>query len=417
MKSITPSRIEGRLPAPPSKSMTVRALASGLLADGISKIENVSLCDDGLIAAAIVEEFGAVVERKGKTFLVRGTGREGLVSKHGILNCGESGLSIRMFAPIAALLPSRTTLVASGSLMSRPLDMVRTLEQVGASVSTENGRAPIGVRGPIRGGRIDVDASVSSQLLTGLLMALPLCEKPSTIRAFHLKSGPYVTMTIELLKAFGVLVDHDRDLKEFAIRGEQAYRPTHYVVEGDWSGAAFLLVAGATAGRITVTGLDLSSPQADIAILKILKDAGAAVETGENRVSVNMRDLTPFQFDATSCPDLFPPLVVLAANCPGKSVIYGVERLAYKESDRASALKSEFGKLGIRIEISRNRMEVYGGSIEGGTVESHNDHRIAMACSIAALRARSAVSINDPECVRKSYPGFFSDMERLQVTE
>jgi 3-phosphoshikimate 1-carboxyvinyltransferase len=416
MKCITPSRIDGQVRAPSSKSMTVRALAAGLLAKGVSRIENVSLCDDGLVAASAIEDLGAVVERSGKTFMVHGTGKAGLTPKKGILDCGESGLSIRMFAPVAALIAGETRLVASGSLMTRPMEMVDALQQVGASVRTEKGRAPITVRGPMRGGRIDIDASVSSQLLTGLLMALPLCDEPSTIHATRLKSGPYVKMTLELLKDFGIRIGHDDALEDFSIEGGQEYQQRDYTIEGDWSGAAFLLVAGATAGRITVTGLNLFSLQADRAILEVLTETGAVVKTVGDRVSVSSRELAPFRFDATGCPDLFPPLVALAANCPGKSAIHGVERLAHKESDRATALRAEFEKLGIRIEISDNAMEIYGGEIKGGVVESYNDHRIAMACAVTGLTARSAVTIKGPECVAKSYPEFFADLEKLQVT-
>jgi 3-phosphoshikimate 1-carboxyvinyltransferase len=416
MRSITPSRISGQLPAPPSKSMTLRALAAGLLAKGTSRIENVSLCEDGLIAATVIEDLGAVVERSGKTFTIQGTGKEGLASRQGTLDCGESGLSMRMFAPIAALIEGETTLVASGSLRSRPMEMIGALQQLGAAVTTENGHAPIAIRGPIKGGAISIDAAVSSQLLTGLLMALPLCEAASMIHASRLKSSPYVSMSIQLLDAFGVRIGHSDRLDEFTVDGGQTYHPCQYTVEGDWSGASFLLVAGATAGQVTVTGLDLLSSQADKAILEVLHAVGSEVETGGDRVSVRLRDLAPFRFDATACPDLFPPLVALASNCRGKSVIHGVDRLAYKESDRAAALVSEFEKLGITVTTEGDRMEVYGGDISGGVVKSHNDHRIAMACAVAGLRAQAEVIIEGPRCVAKSYPDFFDDLDAVRVT-
>jgi 3-phosphoshikimate 1-carboxyvinyltransferase len=416
MKSITPSRIKGQLPAPSSKSMTVRALAAALLAGGLTRIKNVSLCDDGVTAAAIIGRLGAAVEEQRNVFTIRGTGKGSLKAQDDLLDCGESGLSMRMFAPIAGLLPRETTLLASGSLRTRPMDMVGALEQLGATVRTESGHAPISIKGPITGGDIRIDASVSSQLLTGLLMALPLCETPSRILASHLKSTPYVRMTIQLLNAFGVRIGHDDRLEEFTVDGGQAYQPSTYTVEGDWSGASFLLVAGAIAGTVTVTGLSPVSLQADRAILEVLTIAGAAVDTGADRVCVQSGNLRPFEFDASSCPDLFPPLVALASCCHGKSVIYGVDRLAYKESDRAAALRAEFEKLGIIIEIAGDRMEVCGGAIAGGVVDSHNDHRIAMACAVAALRARTEVTIKGSNCVAKSYPEFFADLEALRVT-
>jgi 3-phosphoshikimate 1-carboxyvinyltransferase len=416
MKSITPSRIRGQLPAPPSKSMTVRALAAGLLSRGVSRIENVSLCDDGVTAAGIIEELGATVERQGKRFIIHGTGKDSLDSPKGILDCRESGLSMRMFAPVAALLSGETTLLASGSLRSRPMEMVEALRQLGVFVRTENGHAPIAVKGPMKGGSISIDASVSSQLLTGLLMALPLCETPSTIVVSNLKSSPYVSMTVRLLSAFGVRVDHDEGLHGFTVSGSQTFRPSTYTVEGDWSGASFLLVAGATAGEVTVTGIDPLSLQADRAILAVLGSAGARIVTGDDYVSVEARDLRPFRFDATSCPDLFPPLVALASSCPGQSQIQGVDRLTHKESDRAAALRAEFEKLGITIKTIGNAMEVYGGRISGGVVDSHDDHRIAMAAAVAGLRAAEKVIIQGSRCVAKSYPEFFTDLEGLQVT-
>jgi len=222
-----------------------------------------------------------------------------------------------------------------------------------------------------------------------------------------------VLMTIELLKHFGVHIGRDERMAEFCVKGNQAYQPSAYTVEGDWSGASFLLTAGAISGSVTVTGLDQASAQADRAILDVLKSVGASVEMAGDYVSVIRNELRPFQFDATDCPDLFPPVVALASGCEGKSVIYGLERLAHKESNRARALASEFVKLGIVINTMGNRMEIYGGSIREAVVNAHNDHRIAMACAVAALRANGRVGIEGEACVSKSYPGFFSDLEIL----
>jgi 3-phosphoshikimate 1-carboxyvinyltransferase len=389
-------------------------MAAALLARGASRIRNVSSCDDGLAAMDIVADLGAALIREEKDMLVRSPGIRAINGHEAKIDCRESGLSMRMFAPIAALLPEETTLVASGSLLTRPMDMIGALEQLGVSCRVDHGHAPVAVRGPMKGGRISIDALLSSQFLTGLLMALPVCQRSSTVLVSGLKSAPYVRMTIELLRHFGVIVDHDNALTEFVIEGDQSYRPGVYTVEGDWSGAAFLLVAGATAGKVTVTGLNLLSFQADRAILGALVAAGARLTIGEDRVSVERQDLKPFTFDATDSPDLIPPLATLASHCPGTSVIYGAERLVHKESDRARALCLEFGRLGVLVETSGNRMEVHGGAVQAGAVDAHNDHRIAMACATAALRARGEVLIAGSECVAKSYPGFFSDLERLR---
>jgi len=265
----------------------------------------------------------------------------------------------------------------------------------------------------MKGGRIRTDASVSSQFLSGLLMALPLCEKRSTVTVSGLASAPYVRMTIDLLRFFGVRIDNDDRLEEFVIEGNQAYRPSVYAVEGDWSGASFFLVAGAIAGSVEVKGLRHASFQADRAIVGVLAAAGARVETGRDCISVETGDLKPFEFDASGSPDLFPPLVALASSCGGKSVIHGLGRLMYKESNRASALCREFNKLGIRVVAEGNTMEVYGGDVQGALVDSHNDHRIAMACAVVGLRARGEVAISGSACVSKSYPAFFSDLEAV----
>ena len=223
-------------------------------------------------------------------------------------------------------------------------------------------------------------------------------------------------MTISLLQRFGIEAEHDEDYRRFYIRGDQTYGSTAYQVEGDWSGAAFLLVAGATGGSVKVLGLDWNSLQADRAIIQALNDAGAAMVIGEDYISTEKKDLRPFTFDATDAPDLFPPLTALAANCPGTSVIHGVERLKHKESDRALALVAEFGKLGIDISISGDKMEVRGAKPKGGAVDSRNDHRIAMACAVAALNGTGPTAIGNWQSVFKSYPGFFRDLESLQVS-
>ena len=412
MRLISPSTIKGTVKAPPSKSMTGRALAASLLALGVSEIDRPSACDDSLAIAGIIEALGARVERKSDALFVNGVGRSGLDCK-GVLDCRESGLAMRMFAPIAALAARKTTLTASGSLWSRPMGMIDALARFSALGTTKNGFPPVVVEGPMRGGTALIDASLSSQFLSGLLMALPLCEGPSILAVSGLQSAPYVRTTVDLLGRFGISIGHDRELKTFSIEGGQTYRPCRLRVEGDWSGASFLLVAGAIAGSVTVEGLDCASVQADRAILDALSDAGARVETRMLSVRVEARDLRPFVFDAASCPDLFPPLVALASCCRGKSVIHGVGRLTHKESDRAAALCVEFGRLGVDVRIDRDAMQVRGGRLSGASVDSHNDHRIAMACAVAALRANESVAISGSACVSKSYPAFFADLSAL----
>jgi 3-phosphoshikimate 1-carboxyvinyltransferase len=420
MKSVSPSKIEGTISAPASKSMTVRALVAGLFVDGISTLKNVSSCDDGLAAGRIIEELGAVVEKEqDSTFTIHGTGADPTRLNSAVLHCGESGLAMRMGASIASLYDKTLTLVAAGSLQSRPMDMIDALRQLGIAATTENGHPPVKVKGPLRGGRLMIDASMSSQFLSGLLMVLPLVSQDSVVSVTSLKSSPYVRMTIELLHDFGISIDHDDSLQEFFIAGRQHYNPVAYTIEGDWSGAAFLLVAGAIAGTVTIQGLNMASLQADRAIMTVLADVGAHIVGDAESVTVSRRNLLAFEFDASDCPDLFPPLVSLAAHCEGKTVIHGVNRLANKESNRAAALMKEFGSLGIKVTTRGNTLEVERdraiGMPAGAVIDSHDDHRIAMAGAITALKADSPVAIIGEKAVNKSYPDFFKDLEKLQV--
>ncbi len=313
MKYVTSSAVDGTVAAPPSKSMAVRAAAACLLANGVSAIENMSFCDDALAAIRIAGSLGATTAREDRSLSVRGIGKP-IRPASGMLDCGESALCMRMFSPVAALLDNPAKLLASGSLRFRPMGMIEAIKDLGAGCATDGGHAPITVKGPIKGGSCTLDASLTSQFLTGLLMSLPLCEHDSTLTVTGLTSAPYVRMTLELLDRFGVAIEHDEHLTAFRIPGNQYYRPTTFIVEGDWSGAAFLLVAGATAGSVTVTGLDGGSFQADRAIVDALTLAGAHVTIEEDSVSVWQRELRAFDFDASRCPDLVPPLVCLASD-------------------------------------------------------------------------------------------------------
>ena len=408
-RCLEPSAIKGTLKAPASKSMTQRAIAAALLADGQSVIHNPSYCDDSLAAMSIAVGLGARVEPQVNELKINGSA----VLKEPKLNCGESGLAIRMFSPIAALYSAEIKMVGANSLKKRPMFMIEeALNQLGVKCTSSGGFLPLTIEGPIVGGHCEIDGSVSSQLLTGLLMALPLAAGNSEIRVNNLKSKPYIDMTIQILKSFGISVEN-RDYSLFRIQGNQKYIPQSYTVEGDWSGGAFLLVAGAINGQLCVRGLRSDSMQSDKLIVNALENAGAHIISGENQIEITRSELKAFEFDATESPDLFPPLVALASYCEGISTIKGVSRLIYKESDRAKALQEEFSKMGIKIEINDDLMFVIGGKPQGARVESHDDHRIAMAIAVASLGATGKVSIRDSQCIAKSYPGFFDDLRRV----
>jgi 3-phosphoshikimate 1-carboxyvinyltransferase len=406
---VVPSEIRGSVNAPPSKSMTQRAIAAAILANGESTIFNPSFCDDSLAAIKIASSLGAEVQTKNHDLIIRGSG----ILRERSLNCGESGLAIRMFSPIAALNDGEIVMTGTGSLKTRPMSMIEdALRQLNVNCTSEGGYLPLRIRGPLRGGYCEIDGSVSSQLLTGLLMALPVASNSSEIKVLNLKSKPYIDMTLQVLERFGIEVKRTGYTK-FKTEGNQKYRAQKFEVESDWSGGAFLLVAGAINGEIIVNGLRPDSRQSDKAILTVLDNAGARISIRENSIGVARSDLKAFEFDATESPDLFPPVVALASYCSGTSSIKGVSRLAHKESNRARALTEEFGKINIKVEISDDSMFVTGGRVTGGHVHSHGDHRIAMAAAAAALGAAGRIFIRDSHCVNKSYPEFFEDLRHL----
>lgn len=408
-RSVEPSRVEGKIKAPSSKSMTQRAIAAAMLAEGQTTIFNPSYCDDSLAAMSIAVGLGAKVEPGTNELKITGCGE----LKETKLNCGESGLAIRMFSPVAALFPAEITMSGGGSLKKRPMAMIEdALRQLGVRCESTAGFLPLTITGPLKGGNLEINGSVSSQLLTGLLMALPLAKNDSEIKVINLKSKPYIDMTIQILKDFGISIGNS-NYSLFHIPGNQYYKAITYSVESDWSGAAFLLVAGAINGHLFIEGLNSTSRQSDMAIIDALRKAGTTIKIENNNIEVSKSELKGFEFDATESPDLFPPLVALAAYCNGETRIKGVSRLEHKESNRAVTLKEEFDKLNVKIDIDDDMMLIKGGKVSGGKVLSHDDHRIAMAVSVAALGAAGAVSIKDSQCVTKSYPEFFDDLRHI----
>ncbi len=418
-KTIIPGAVEGEVDPPSSKSYAQRAIAAAYLADlssGGSALNNKiadgvptdTASDDTISALRVVEA---------------------LSSGANVLNIGESGLSARLFTPIAALSDRPITITGHGTILERPMTMmIEPLRALGVEVTDSEGYLPITVHGPMRGGVVEIDGSVSSQFLTGLLMALPLAQADTTIRVAGLKSIPYINMTLDVMDAFGIDIDH-RDYEEFYVPGSQKYIPCDYTIEGDWSAASCLLVAGAIAGSIVVKNLRATSLQADVAVIEALSRAGARIEQSPDSVRVSRPSggLHSFEFNATDCPDLFPALAALAANCEGVSTIIGTNRLTHKECNRAEAIYEEFSKLGIDVDISEpDIMRITGSNTRGESAKefsyrqpvkvwSHGDHRMAMSLAVTALNAVTPVVITGAECVSKSYASFWEDFEKLIV--
>lgn len=406
---VRPSSITGIVQAPSSKSIMQRAIAAAVLVRGETVIHNASFCTDSISALGMAKNLGVEVIENGSTLKITSSG----LLTGNYLNCGESGLAMRMFAPIAAIQNHKYQFVGEGSLRRRPVDMIGdALNQLGVKFSSTNGFLPFWITGPLKGGVVHVDGSISSQLLSGLLMTLPTLQEDSEIKVVDLKSKPYISLTIQLLESFGIEISN-KGLETFCIKGRQSYKSITYEVEGDWSGASFLMVAAALCGNATVTGLNIDSLQADKSILDALKLAGTELEIDEDRIRVSKSNIQSFSFDATHCPDLFPPLVALAAYCNGVSRIKGAGRLIHKESNRAKAIQQEMGRLGVEIGFEDDEMLVKGGSLSGNIVSSHSDHRIAMMLAVVALAAKSPVTVLEATCVAKSYPDFFDHLTQL----
>ncbi len=409
--------ITGTITAPASKSSMQRACAAALVHRGESIICNPGISNDDRAALNIIIALGATINQQpdGSLQIIS----NGIQPVTDTINCGESGLGIRMFTPVIALSEQAIIINGEGSLLTRPMDFFDTvLPQLGIQITSQNGKLPLQLQGPLQPKNITIDGSLSSQFLTGLLMAYSAVNANEvTIEVTNLKSKPYIDLTLQVMAAFGLNVPLNNNYQSFQFKAVQkaiANTPTVYTVEGDWSGGAFLLVAGAIAGNLTVKGLDLSSTQADKAVLRALMDCGCKLSLQADAIDIGMAPLRPFQFDATDCPDLFPPLVALAAYCNGKTVIEGVDRLTHKESNRALTLQEEFGKMGVNIELQGNLMIINGGKeVRGAVVHSRHDHRIAMACAVAALKATGETTIEEAGAINKSYPNFYEHLKSL----
>jgi 3-phosphoshikimate 1-carboxyvinyltransferase len=399
-----------------------RACAAALVAGGETIIRNPGHSNDDLAALGVVRGLGIIQDS-----LPDGSLK--LIS-HGInpmtdeLDCGESGLGIRMFTPIIALSTKPMTITGSGSLKTRPMDFFdENLPKLGISIKSNKGRLPMRIEGPLKPANITIDGSLSSQFLTGLLMAYGAVNaRGVSISVRNLHSKPYIDLTLKVMDRFGLKLPQNKAYQEFFfdenIRQNKNSSRT-YEVEGDWSGAAFLFVAGAISSGLTVKGMDKDSVQADKAILNALRDAGANVQPVASGITVggrlgDKRKLKAFQFDATDCPDLFPPLVALAAYCDGITRISGAERLTHKESNRALTLQEEFARMDVKIELHENSMLIHGGGqVRGAHVHSRHDHRIAMSTAVAALGAEGSTRIEEAQAIEKSYPDFFEDLARI----
>jgi 3-phosphoshikimate 1-carboxyvinyltransferase len=411
MHKINPGKYFGEAHANPSKSMMQRVVAAAILADGTTVIQNPCYSDDCIAAIEIARSFGAEVNGNDPITVCS----PDIQSSPAQIQCGESGLSARMFPPILSLHSNEVTINGEGSLKNRSMGFFEdTFSQLGVSCSLSNGKLPMVIQGPLRAGIVHVNGSLTSQFLTGLLMALAGAKGNSVVHVSNLNSKGYVDLTLDVLNRFGVSIEN-RGYTEFHIEGNQKYKPCEITIEGDWSGAAFHLVGGAISEKATIYGLQPDSKQPDKKILEVIVSAGGNLQKDEESITVSKGELRSFDFDATDCPDLFPPLAALAANCDGVSKISGVERLFNKESNRAESIMSELANVGVQSSVSENTMHISGGKISSGIINSNNDHRIVMMGAILAVNATGPIDILNTSAINKSYPEFFQTLASFGI--
>ena len=414
---VHPSKLSGQVCAPASKSSMQRACAAALVRKGETIIRNPGKSNDDKAGLEVVKALGAKTKFNDEELIINSDGVKPVADS---VNNGEAGLGIRMFTPIVALSENEITIKGEGSLLTRPMDFFdEVLPQLDVEIKSNNGKLPLKIKGPLQPKDIEIDGSLSSQFLTGLLFAYAaLNAKNVTIKVNNLKSKPYVDLTLSVMESFLLKVPENKNYEEFYFDEEPDTERNDFVdytVEGDWSGGAFLLVAGAVAGNIKVKGLDIASTQADKKILEALEDCGADISINEKDIIVLSKNkLQAFEFNATDCPDLFPPLASLAACCKGTTKITGVHRLTHKESNRALSIQEELDKMNIKVELNDNVMSIEGTeNIKAATAHSHHDHRIAMMCAVLALKANGETIIEDAEAVNKSYPDFYKHLQQL----
>ena len=463
------------LAMPASKSFAQRAIIAAALADGTSHLRGYTPCGDNEAALQVARNLGAEVEQDGNELTIKGiaaslgslgqvTGLDGVPSADDegkpVLHVGESGLLTRMMIPLMAQLSRKpVTFTGEKTLLGRPLTGAREImEAVGAGIVSAAGlpeeagemsspvRVPLTVTGPLKAGRAEISGRHGSQLISGLLMALPFADRNSSLIVREPKSIPYMFITLEVLKKFGIKIGNEmlggRDFLEsdgdwslctemvFKVKGGQKYKAADIDLEGDWSAAANFLVAGAVFGKVELQGLDTTSLQADLSIMDILMDAGASLsqlDGDKGNITVQRAPLKAFTVDASNCPDLFPIISVLAAFCQGTSRLAGVGRLANKESDRAQAIIEMLTQMGVKASVEGDEMLIEGyslaqrllsgaasagqkaktpGLLRGGRYTSRHDHRMVMALKVASLGADSPIEIDDEDCVAKSFPQF-----------
>lgn len=409
---ITPKKLMGKIAPPPSKSDAHRAIICAALSKGKSTISPFSVSEDMKATIGAVKALGTDVLLEENCLIIDGTNTFSDIKSE--INCLESGSTLRFLIPVAALSGKEITFTGKGRLPERPIGpYLDCLPKAGVSCETKGG-LPLKIKGRVKPGTFTLPGNISSQFITGLLLALPLLKGDSKIvLSTPLQSKGYVDLTISSMMRFGVIINETEN--GYFIKGNQTYKSLSYKTEGDWSQAAFFLSAAAInkGSKVTCEGLSLNSKQGDRKIAGLLRNFGAEV-TEDKDVTVSGKELRAIKINASQIPDLVPVIAAAAAFANGKTEIYGAERLRIKESDRLHTTTLALKAIGADIEETKDGLIISGqNELSGGESEGYNDHRIVMALAAAAVGCKNKVVIHGAECINKSYPAFFNDYNKL----
>lgn len=415
---IYPSKLEGSVKVPPSKSMAHRAIICASLSDGKSKIDNIDYSDDIIATIEGMRSLGANIIQDNDSLVIDGIYSSTVEKREErVIDCNESGSTLRFLVPISLLVPGKSKFIGRGNLGKRPLNTYyKIFDEQGIKYSYEEESLNLNIEGSLKGGEFYVKGNISSQFITGLLFTLPLLKEDSKIIiTTDMESKGYIDLTLSAMKDFGVEIINN-DYEEFIIKGNQKYISRKYRVEGDYSQGAFFLCANALGNNIEVQDLSLNSLQGDKEVVDILERMGVKFINSKNGIKNEVANIINSTIiDGSQCPDIIPVLAATASLAKGRTEIINSERLRIKECDRLAAVNSELSKFGVNIIEKDDGLIIDGTcSLEGGIeVWSHKDHRIAMTLAIVATRCKNPIIIKDYECIAKSYPRFFEDYKML----
>jgi 3-phosphoshikimate 1-carboxyvinyltransferase len=415
---IIPSNIGGKIAAPPSKSITHRAVVLASLTHGTSIIHNPLICDDTKSTVNGCKAFGVKIKDADNRLVITGTGGRPIIRKNvQTINVGLSGTSMRFLTTLAAISKGSVIIDGKKELKKRPMkDLVDALKLLGASIRGGgiNGNLPIRIKGTeIIGGELTLSGESSSQFISAFLMIAPLMVNGLRLKVLSSHSSPYIDLTCLLLETFGISVERP-DKNIFNVQGNQKYTSKNIKIEGDFSSASYFFAAAAiTKSKVTIPNLNSDSLQADRLFLDFLLEMGCAVRWNNHEVTVSGNNLQGININMGNCPDIVPSLVVTASFAKGITNITNIGHLRFKESDRLKTLTTELSKMGVKISQGKDSLTIIGSRLHGAVIDPHQDHRIAMSLTIAGLAAKGETVIKNPGVVNKSYPDFFTDLKKL----